>query len=126
MLLRLKKKNKVKETNAAKFTVEVSTSPIQINLSVTLYNLLLNLPNIFTISKQKRENFAREIEDLNLIKREGVQRNAIFEGKIKKQNPRNLLWEDFYAVLSGKYVYLYKEKSSQESIESFDITNVDV
>jgi hypothetical protein len=67
MLLRLKKKNKVKETNTAKIIVEIQTSPIQINLSVTLYNLLLNLPKIFTISKQKREDFAREIEDYTSI-----------------------------------------------------------
>ena len=126
MLLRLKKKNKVKETNTAKFIVEVSTSPIQINLSLTLYNLLLNLPKIFTISKQKKEDFAQEIQDLNLMQKESVKRNAICEGKIKKQNTRSMLWEDFYAVLSGKYVYLYKDKNSQELIENFDISNVDV
>ena len=126
MLLRLKKKNKVKETNTAKTVVEIQTSPIQINLSVTIYNLLLNLPKIFTISKQKREDFAREIEDLNQIQKAGIQQNAICEGPIKKQNPRSLLWEDYYAVLSGKYVYLYKDKDSQEQLESFDISNVDV
>jgi len=46
------------------------------------------------------------------MQREAVQRNAICEGKIKKQNPRNLLWEDYYAILSGKSVYLYKDKTS--------------
>jgi hypothetical protein len=84
MLLRLKKKNKLKETNTAKLMIEVQTSPIQINLSVTLYNLILNLPKIFTISKQKREDFDKENEDYNLLQKEGVKRNAIFEGKIKK------------------------------------------
>jgi len=38
MLLRLKKKKKVKETTSAKLVVDISTSPIQINLSVTMYN----------------------------------------------------------------------------------------
>lgn len=61
MLLRLKKKNKVVESNAAKFIVEMNTSPIQINLSVTLYNLLQNISQIFKISKEKRDEFAKEI-----------------------------------------------------------------
>jgi len=73
---------------------------------------LLNLPKIFTVSKQKREDFTKETEDFNVLQKAGVYKNAICEGKIKKQNPRNLLWEDFYAVLSGKYVYLYKDKNS--------------
>lgn len=84
------------------------------------------MPKIFTISEAKREDFEKEVQDFNSLQRQGVQKNAICEGLVKKQHPRTLLWEDFYAVLSGKFVYLYKEKTSQEYLEYFDISNVDI
>ena len=47
---------------APKVIADVNTTPIQINFSVTTYNLLQNINYIFTISKQKQKEFTQEVD----------------------------------------------------------------
>jgi hypothetical protein len=60
--IRLKKIKQVdqRQSNLPKLQVDVKTSAIKINLSLSIYNLLVNMSEIFKISKKKQEEFAKE------------------------------------------------------------------
>lgn len=52
MLIKILKKSK--STNAPKITGDVDMTPIRINFSRTVYNLIMNISHVFTISEPKQ------------------------------------------------------------------------
>ena len=124
MLIKVLKK--AKGSVAPKVIADVNTTPIQINFSVTTYNLLQNINYIFKISKQKQKEFTQEVDTYQLRVKTEILNKTILEGPIRRLNQTTFLWEDMFAVLSGRFLYLYESQTAKTHLDYIEIREAEI
>eukprot|EP00347_Sterkiella_histriomuscorum_P018285 403346093 len=94
-----------------KVILNCTTSDLKINLTHQIYNKLVNISKIFQIQKELED---QSQQDEYLIESKlQVLRNAKKIGTVTKRLDPTKIWENYYSILSGNYLYFYKDSNQK-------------
>jgi hypothetical protein len=125
----LEESEKAQFMKLPKVSLCIDTSQINIRLSHSVYNNLFNIKHIFDISKQKAAEYDREVNEHNILIKNDLESDAIFRGYVHRRiihDERTWSYEHNYCILSGKYLYFYKEKEQILYTDCIHLKNVQV
>ena len=106
--------NNSSKTPQGRADVEMSAkaSPVKFNLNNEIYNHLVNIHRCFTYENPE------EIVQNMLQEKEKVMGKAKLISAVKKRGNNIKIWANRYAVISGNYVYFYRESNDLVEEES--------
>jgi hypothetical protein len=107
--------NKSKNKILPKLSINLDFENIEINLTESLY---YTFHFIIDIMKPTKETDYWSIIEENKLE---IKKNTKICHRLLKKNSRYLYYEDFFAVLSGGYIYFYKTVDDDEYLEYFYI-----
>ena len=96
-------KSSITQTGRGDVEVDVRASPVVFNVNKVIYNHLVNIYRCFTY--QEPEEIASDM----IKAKQNILKQAKLMSQVKKRGENIKTWTRRIAVLSGSYVYIYRE-----------------